>query len=208
MGKINSINNAASEFTIDPDSGDSVVTYAIGGVTKFQTYVDSTDDSYRISDGTTDYFVVKPTGETTKPKQPAFLAVLESDEAFSSGTFRIGSTTSFTEIFDQSGDFNTNGQFTAPIDGVYMCGCSVTGTTYATSSRVIMAINGSVYISACKWPLKDDFNRYLGVGASLIKYMDAADVFSLSIDSNASITIYGTATGTSNYTYMYAYLVM
>lgn len=62
-------------------------------------------------------------GEFTFPKTPAFLAYLASNDNNVTGNgtaYTLGTNVALTEVFDQSGDFNTNGTFTAPVDGRYM----------------------------------------------------------------------------------------
>lgn len=54
--------------------------------------------------------------------QPAFLAFLGSADSNVTGAgteYRLGQGNVLTEVFDQNGDFNTNGTFTAPITGRY-----------------------------------------------------------------------------------------
>lgn len=67
-------------------------------------------------------------GEKTMPLQPAFFAYLGTTDSNVTGdgtTFQLGSGNALTEAFDSNGDFNTNGTFTAPIDGRYLFLCSV-----------------------------------------------------------------------------------
>lgn len=90
------------------------------------------------------------TGEMTRPLQPAFFAQLASDDANVTGngaTYLLGTNVAFTEIFDQGGDFNTNGVFTAPVTGRYMFSGAVRtlgtiGTSgffaCVTSNRVVL----------------------------------------------------------------------
>lgn len=81
-------------------------------------------------------------GEKTMPLQPAFLAYLASNDNNRTGdgtSYTLGTNTAFTEVYDQNGDFNTNGTFTAPVTGKYllifqvMLDQSAGGTTLDTS---------------------------------------------------------------------------
>lgn len=54
--------------------------------------------------------------------QPGFLAYLNTQDTDVTGggaTYTLGSGNALTEVFDQNGDFNTNGTFTAPYTGRY-----------------------------------------------------------------------------------------
>lgn len=111
-----------------------------------------TADTFVISQGTAlgtnNIMSAATSGEINYPLQPAFLAYLPSSDLNVTGdstTFTIGSVTALTEVFDQNGDFNTNGTFTAPINGKYplgmvgrYSGCTVASgfvTSIVTSNR-------------------------------------------------------------------------
>lgn len=133
MATNNSINNtsnplASTALSVDPGaSGDSTVSFLINTAAKFTIGSDDdAGDAFKIAAssalGTTDTFVMTTAGEQTMPLQPAFFGNLGSTDANETGdgtTFTLGSTTALTEIFDQGGDFNTNGTFTAPVTGRY-----------------------------------------------------------------------------------------
>lgn len=62
------------------------------------------------------------TGHSRSTLQPAFFAYLGTADLNVTGagtTYRLGSGNALTEVFDQNGDFNTNGTFTAPLTGRY-----------------------------------------------------------------------------------------
>lgn len=124
----NSINNSASQLTIDPGaSGDSFTQYDINGTGEFRIGVDDdASDAFKISQGsalgTNDTFIMTPGGQRTLPLQSAFLATLQSNDNNVSGTgtvYKIGTNVAWTETFDINSDFNTNGTFTAPVAGIY-----------------------------------------------------------------------------------------
>lgn len=66
---------------------------------------------------------VTSAGERTEVLQPAFFAYLAGATADITGNgtiYTIGSgATAFTKVYDQGGDFNVNGTFTAPKSGRY-----------------------------------------------------------------------------------------
>lgn len=108
-------------------AGDPSLNFNVNGVTDFEMGIDNNaSDSFKLAAstalGTTDTFIMTTAGERTMPLQPAFLAVLPSSDLNATGdgtTYTLGGTTALTEIFDQGGDFNTNGTFTAPVTGRY-----------------------------------------------------------------------------------------
>ena len=220
MAKVNAIGNATGSLTIDPGtSGDSSLLFQIGGVTKFQVRVEDDDDSFRISDGTTDYFTVTDAGERTMPLQPAFLGVMASNEdnVTGAGTLHtVGTTTAFTQIFDQNGDFNTNGTFTAPVAGRY---CLIWGLTMEDITAAMTAHKVNIRTSNRLYYPFDadggnvmDANNRVGASGAIFADMDAADTAKLeiTISNGAGDTadVYGTATGTSNVTYFSGYLAV
>ena len=94
---------------------------------------------------------VTTTGETTFPLQPAFLGILESADVNVTGNgtvYTLGTNVAFTEIYDQNGDFNTNGTFTAPVDGIYhfTTACRITNFGGNTSYQVRIVGGGRSYI--------------------------------------------------------------
>jgi len=124
MAKINSINNATGELTIDPGaSGDSFVQFDINTTGEFRIGVDDTDDSFRISQGsalgTNDTFVMSDAGERTMPLQPAFSAAHSAQQLDVTGNGTVATVNFTTEIFDQNNDYDGTNTFTAPITGRY-----------------------------------------------------------------------------------------
>ncbi len=86
--------------------------------------------------GSTNVMRASTAGEVTMPLQPAFSAYLATQDLNITGdgtNFKYGSVTALTENFDQNGDFNTNGTFTAPVTGKYFLnGCSYIGGVLST----------------------------------------------------------------------------
>ncbi len=84
-------------------------------------------------------------------KQPAFLAYLASTASNKTGNatvYTLG-TDALTEVFDQNGDFNTNGTFTAPLTGRYLLSAGVffTGCTIAQIFRVQIVTTARTYVA-------------------------------------------------------------
>ncbi len=124
------------------------------------------------------------TGEITRSIQPAFSAYLGAtvNDKTGTGTSYTLGTDALTEVFDQGGDFNVNGTFTAPVTGryilygtVYLSGCTIVttmGTSIVTSNRN--------YGSFGTKPAADNFQR----GLCAICDMDAADTAVCSVYSS------------------------
>jgi len=223
MAKINSINNATSELTIDPGaSGDSFVQFDINTTGKFRVGVDDTDDSFRISQGsalgTNDCMIIESSGEITKPLQSAAAAYLSSTVTNVTGTSAY-TIICDTEIFDNNGDYdNTTGIFSAPTTGRYLiCGgislvvdSSTGGTQY---DCLIVSSNKTYYFDG--GPTRRRVTNYYGsnsaisMSGSLLIDMDASDTVYLRISSSGgssdSDDIYGHATDA--YTYFTCHLV-
>ena len=225
MATINSINNisnplSSTAVTIDPGAaGDSYIQLSINGTGEFRIGVDDTDDSFRISQGsalgTNDTFVMSAAGERTMPLQPAFLAYLPSDDANVTGTgtiFYPGTTTALTEVFDQNGDFNTNGTFTAPVTGRYYI-TSITrvedisaamtygNQRFATSNRTYYG--DMINAAACR----NVYNQ-VGLSVTAIADMDAADTASFYFLLNNGAGDTADAGGATPITYVSGYLMV
>jgi len=152
MAKINYINNKSQDITIDPGaSGDSFLQFSINSTGEFRVGVDDDDsDNFKISQGSAlganDTFVMTAAGERTMPLQPCFLGYLASTASNVTGDntdVQLGSgTPALTEVYDQGNDFNTNGNFTAPIAGKYLLsfGVHVSGITDAAITEYLIRI--------------------------------------------------------------------
>ena len=115
--------------------------------------------------------------------QPAFLAYLASDVVDQTGagaTFTLGSGTALTEVFDQDGNFNTNGTFTAPVTGRYSLTATirVIGVTIATSAVLSIITSNRTFINVISRPAgTQGFNQVLTVLCD----MDAADTATVTL---------------------------
>lgn len=196
--------------------GDPSIYYDIPGATGWVTGIDNSDtDAFKIGTGAasnpstaTNVLRATTAGEITMPLQPAFCAYLAAGDANVTGdatSYTIGSGTAFTEVFDQNGDFNTNGTFTAPVSGRYLFSASVqTGgvaaghtfgfTSLQTSNQLFLS-NTMNYAAIRTVATSADS---VGVNISAIANMDAADTcrFLLRIDGGAlAVDLLGSADG-------------
>ncbi len=206
----NSINNNATDFTttnvtVDPGtSGDSFCQFSINTTGEFRIGVDDdASDAFKISQGSAlgsnDTFIMTAAGERTMPLQPAFLAYLGSSVSNTTGagaTWQLGTTTALTEVYDQNGDFNTNGTFTAPVTGRYF----LTTTIRTGWSSLTPAMNNG-YLSITtsnrqySYYMEPYVNAANGSGGSftlnVIADMDAADtaIATLTVNNGAGNTL-------------------
>ena len=192
MAQNNAINNKTTQLTIDPGAyGDSFVQFAINTTDEFRMGVDDdASDAFVISQGgalgSSNTYVITADGEVTQPLNPAFFGYLATDELNVTGnsTFHtVGTTTAFTEVFDQGSDFNTNGTFTAPITGRYYLSAVLSLLTPSGGGKqVLLRISTSnrTY-NLCAWPMLDRVttfygnNQALGITIDCVADMDAAD---------------------------------
>lgn len=126
MATKNSINNNSGDLTIDPGaSGDSFIQFDINGTGEFRIGVDDTDDSFRVSQGSTlgatDAFIMTAAGERTMPLQSAFLAVPDEFNFNVTGDGTLYTMDwSLGAIFDQNSDFDGTSTFTSPRTGKFL----------------------------------------------------------------------------------------
>ena len=185
MSKINTINNASKELTIDPGaSGDSFVQFDINGTGEFRIGVDDDDsDKFKLSAGSAlgsnDVFVCTANGEITMPLQSAFSAYLSTDQDDVTGDDIAYAVVFDTEIFDQNSDYNdSTGYFTAPITGRYafIAGikCHDIGASHNALSYVFTTSN-RLYHSKFIGPYLFSSSGTLGFSNVIIADMDASD---------------------------------
>jgi hypothetical protein len=204
------MNSGTGTLAIASDATAQTVNIATGGGAKVVTLgTTNTSSSLALKYGTADFTLASATGtvmsaldtgEITYPLQSAFLAFLPSQDSNVTGnntSWRLGSTTALTEVFDQNSDFNTNGTFTAPVTGKYVFHAHyfVQGLTIANDFQAQIATSNRNY------QLLQDRgagNFSFGQNISNLCDMDAADtsVFNIKIAGEAANTadIYGDAT--------------
>ena len=144
-------------------------------------------------------------GITLSSEQPAFSAYLATTKTNKTGTgttYTLGAD-ALTEVFDQNGDFNTNGTFTAPFTGKYdlSAGAIVTGCTIAATLNLSFVSSNRTYVS--------QFARAAGASnicstISALADMDAADTCTVGIscvgEAGDTDDIYGDANMSSFFT--------
>jgi hypothetical protein len=149
-------------------------------------------------------------GKYKARSQPAFLAYLASTASNKTGAgtaYTLG-TDALTEVFDQGGDFNTNGTFTAPVTGKYDLGSGVnmSGVTAAMTVGLFEIVTSNrIYSNVPFGPGKVfDNNTAIAYFLSALADMDAADTatFRVTLFNGAGndVDITGTA-GATTYVY-------
>ena len=187
MATKNSLNNKSQELTLDPGaSGDSFLQFDINATGEFRIGVDDdAADTFKISQGdalgANDTFIMTAAGENTMPLQVAFSAYLGTTDTDVTGNgtyFQLGSGNALTEIFDQNSDFNTNGTFTASVDGRYYfaTGSLVQQCATATSSLIQINTSNRAYDGNHMDPSSGvAVGGELGLNMTVFADMDAAD---------------------------------
>lgn len=211
LALINSDTNAASNARINSSvvnasAADPYLQVSVAATSNYCWGIDNSDsDKLKICfdpnansatpSGSNNYWTMTNAGERTMPLQPAFLGTTAgATDVTGDGTvYPVGSSgTAFTEIYDQGGDFNTNGTFTAPVTGRYLFASTVqlggvlnTHTdgylNFAASNRNISPVNQNPYTLAVS-------GRVIWSGSTFMD-MDAADtiVMQLSVSGGTKV---------------------
>lgn len=193
------VNNTASSSvnlalqSAGSTAGDAWIRFQISGAGEYSLGNDNSDSDALCLTNTstlngTNYLRVSSSGEFNYPFQPAFMAFLPSTEADVTGdgtVFQIGSVTAMTEVFDQNGDFNTNGTFTAPVTGRYMLVANVLAQqgTAAHSCTFRITTSNATY-NFCNNSVMVVGNN--GLACSVLADMDAADTATMSFIASGS----------------------
>ena len=186
------INSGTGALSISSDASATTVNLATGAAAKVVTLGSTTTtSSLALKYGTADFTLASATGtvmnaldtgEITYPLQPAFFAHLASaaNNVTGAGAVYTLGTAALTIVFDQNGDMNTNGTFTAPVTGRYNFSGQVLmiGCTIATTGNLRNNTSNRVYFG--------QFARAAGAQNMLvlnttITDMDAGDTTTLSI---------------------------
>jgi hypothetical protein len=180
-----SLSSDASATTVNVGTGAAAKTVTLGST--------NSTSSLALKYGTSDFTLASATGtvmsaldtgEITYPLQPAFLAYLGSIDSNVTGNgtaYTLGSVTALTEVFDQNGDFNTNGTFTAPVTGKYQleAGSLVIGCTIASGyNQTFITSNRSYLFQSQRAAGASNF----GLSGQCLADMDAGDTFTLTIN--------------------------
>lgn len=187
------IGNDAVAQPINIGTGTAARTITIGnqtGATAVNTNIGTGD--FTLTSATGNIINARDTGEISYPLQPAFLAYLGTTDANVTGngtTFTLGSVTALTEVFDQNGDFNTNGTFTAPVTGRYQFNWQAEGTGATVATTMTSNLNTSnrnylfeIYRAASNLPIARS--------GSVLAEMDSGDT------ATVGITVFGEAGNT------------
>jgi hypothetical protein len=145
--------------------------------------------------------------------QPAFNAQINSNVTNATGNgaaFQLGTTTAFTTIFDQAGNFNTNGTFTAPISGQYFFTYAIRVANIVAGTALQVQFNTSSldYFDAIVNPLAcKSSNGQFTVAQSHFTHMNAGDTAVVIITINGEAANTNTIIGGNGATYFGGYLV-
>lgn len=186
-------------------TGDPFVRFNVNGGQDYAFGVDNSDsDKLKIQDDAdpstgNNLWTMTSAGERTMPLQPAFSASLDTTDNNVTGAgtnYTLGTNVALTEVFDQNGDFNTNGTFTASVTGRYhlifsvriinvTAACTLGLITIPTSNRVYNHMS-EVGVGTTR----SANNGYVLYGAVLAD-MDVADTatFTVYVDGEAADTI-------------------
>lgn len=190
MAKINSINNSSGSLNINEVSLDSSTQFSIAATPKFISGVAATDDSFRISQGsslgTNDCMKIHSTGEITQPLQSSFCALVGSTVSNVTGDNSTYNIIPNIVIWDQNSDYNNaNGVFTAPKTGKFLFTASVTFDDMTSGYTAFFNAFDSSNRTARLW----SFNNIGGTGiftnecvsvGSVVLDMDVADICKIS----------------------------
>lgn len=195
-----SIGNDAVAQAINIGTGTAARTITVGnttGATDLDLRCGTGDFTLASATGT--IINAADTGEINYPLQPAFSAFLPSDDTNVTGagaTFTLGAVTALTEIFDQNGDFNTNGTFTAPVTGryfLYTCYRILNAAAGMTQGTVIINTSNRLYATSLNvLAITGAPNNFSAMQISCVADMDAGDT------ATSQISILGGAGDTAD----------
>jgi hypothetical protein len=129
------------------------------------------------------------------PLQCAFLAYLGTTDSNVTGngeTVVLGAGNALTEVYDQNGDFNTNGTFTAPVTGRYCFSAAVRLSDLTSSHtqgwlQVQTSNDNYLYLSNVA-NLRTVGNEVI-INATVQADMDAADTANIRINVQNGTTV-------------------
>jgi len=179
---INSINKKSSSFTIDPGASiDSFTQYSINGTPEFIIGVDDTDDSFRISQGsslgTTDTFKIDSDGLIIKPLNPCCGEQAANQINITGDATNHIITFTSSEFFDQGGNFSSP-YLTAPITGRYLLTASVTLSGYNsghTQNQYRLNTSNRYYTQFCRAYSAINPSTQYSFSGSMIADLDVGD---------------------------------
>jgi|21_taG_2_1085346.scaffolds.fasta_scaffold00637_8 hypothetical protein len=124
----------------------------------------------------TEYMRIDANGHITAPHQSAFEATKSADQSNIAVSGNVGINFD-NEIFDQNADYNTNGNFTAPVTGRYQLNMSLTFQDYPSNAAYlyggIITSNRTYYLALN--PTGAASSNYECATGSILADMDAGD---------------------------------
>lgn len=176
--------------------GDAVVVMGYSAANDWAIGQDTSDsEKFKISRGnalgTDDTVRITTAGEVTMPLQPAFFAYLAAtatDKTGNGTTYTLG-TDALTEVYDQGGDFNTNGTFTSPVTGIYdlRAQISIEGCTIASSFAISIIVSGTSARTYQKVVERTASNLTQVMDISALAKMTAADTATVTIIATGEV---------------------
>ncbi len=199
-------------------AGDSSLNFNVLSLTDFEIGIDNNDDDkLKISAsstlGTNDTFIMTTAGERTLPLQPAFQAIGAGGTNITGDNtpFIIGSSGAWTENFDQGGDFNTNGTFTAPIAGKYFFYASILAENFTaahTRAFIYFTVNAAIlttYDNINAGAVRDNVDN-VGFQASALLDLSASDTVQIVIRVDNGPLVVDMNNGTADNIFFFGYL--
>lgn len=211
VSAFNASNTASSNSNflstvVGTSAGDATYQANVFGTTTWTWGLDNSDsDAYVLAQGsalgTNNVMRASVAGEINYPLQPAFSASLGTTDANATGdgtVFTVGSGNAWTEVFDQGGDFNTNGVFTAPVAGRYRFSTAVRFSSVGaghTIMSVILASTGLQYFgnTGSAAAMRDSNNNVTVVSTALLNMAagDTCSVLATVFNSTKTVGIAG-----------------
>ena len=203
---------------VDPGAAtDSYLQFNESTTGKWRLGNDTTDDSYRISQGsalgTNDFQIITSVGEITFPLTPAFLAIRSSNVTNVTGDGTDYTIIFDSEVLDQNGDYNNStGIFTAPVTGFYHFGVSIYCQNFGAShSDIVLKYKTSGSLTDVRLVSQDPQNiltlSNLTVAGSTMLYLTAGTTVEAIVNVSGSTKTIGIlGNGTQYYSFAWGKL--
>jgi hypothetical protein len=191
------VGGTAPSITIGDAGAEDTKLVFDGNAQDYHIGLDDSADSLTIglgsTLGTTSHMVFDATGAITKPLQPAYLAVVASNDHNVTGdatSLTLGADVTLTEIYDKNGDVSS-GTFTAPVTGRYLMAAMVWMEDVTTSVTFVALTIGTSN--------RHYYKQYnpSGMGAAASEHLATTNVAIVDMDANDTSTFICSASGTS-----------